>query len=240
MSRRPNLIANIGQDRQGFGAEAGDLASNALDRVTITPAVDHHRCTRRGECPRNGSTDIAARAGDEGNAPLQFGADAHGLLPQFCPFVRLPADHPRACLSVGKAINLVTSIAGSSCNGIPTARRSTCGRFDTHLARKARTGTSGYWQTAGSRATHLADGPAPTVGDKGSVRGCVWLRGRPIPWRIGVIIPGPSDRSGLMRLSCGSVLLILPMHGTRAPAPGLFDVSEPVRWRSTGHGRAPA
>jgi hypothetical protein len=103
MSRRPNrsiaaairpldggLIANIGKDRQDFGAEAGDLASNALDRVTTTPTVDHHRCTRRGECQHNGSTDIVARAGDEGNAALQFGSvpTLMACYPNFCPFVR--------------------------------------------------------------------------------------------------------------------------------------------------------
>ena len=47
------------------------------------------------------------------------------------------------------------------------------------------------------------------IGDKGSVRGCVWCGGRPVPWRISVIIPGPGNRPMLLRRSGGSAVKML-------------------------------
>src|SRR6185295_6471221 len=84
-------------------------------------------------------------------------------------------------------------------------------------------------------------------GGQGLSQGLCLVRGRPIPWRISVIIPGPGDRPMLLRWSCGSAVKMLSKLRLVDLRPAIGADGASLAWVGCGDaavflpiGRAPA
>ncbi len=138
------------------------------------------------------------------------------------------APDARRCSCCGRPVPVHKMELDPCSSAIPTAARSICGQFDTALARKPpwRPPDIGKPRDRALRIC-LVDQWSPAVGTR-SNQGLCLVRGRPIPWRISVIIPGPSEQSGPTRPGCGSDALTLAPQS----AAGLWSSPSTV-----GHGR---